>query len=111
MVSVGKNGNFAQPDDMSAANISFEIKGDAYTVSVSGNTVEQGTITFDLSQTPAHMDQHATEGDDKGKSHLGLVRLLDGKLQNCQGDIDQDRPVSFESSDNKSASLATFERA
>ncbi len=110
MVSVGKNGNFANPDDMSAANILFEVKGDTYTVSVSGNTVEQGTIKFDLSQTPAHMDQHVTEGDDKGKSHLGLVRLVEGRLQNCQGDIGQARPVSFESSDNQSASLATFER-
>ena len=111
MLSVGKNGNFAEPEDMGSANITFEITGDAYVVTVGENIVEQGSIKVDTDQDPAHFDQHVSVGEDKGKSHLGLVRIVDGKLQNCQGDVDTPRPISFESSDNKSASLAVFERA
>ena len=111
MISLGKNGNFAEPEDMTAANISFEIIGDKYVVTVGDSTVEQGTIKVDATQNPAHLDQHVSEGDDLGKSHLGLVRIVDGKLQNCQGEVDKPRPASFESSDNKTANLAIFEQA
>ena len=111
MVSVAKAGNFAAAEDMKSADISFEITGNDYNVSVGGKTVEAGTLKIDLRKSPAHMDQHVQEGADKGKKHLGLVRFVDGKLQNCQGDIGAPRPTTFDSSDNKAVSLAIFERA
>jgi hypothetical protein len=51
-----------------------------------------------------------TEGPDAGKSHLGLVRIVDGKLQNCQAAFGEPRPESFESRAGSSDTLAVFER-
>ena len=75
-----------------------------------GATQEQGSIVLDASQDPAHFDQEVSEGDDKGKKHLGLLKLVDGKLHNCQADFGRDRPANFDGG-NADATLAIFDRA
>lgn len=107
MVSLGQKGNFAELQDMAAAGIVFEITGSNYTVKAGDAVQEQGTIVLDASQTPAHFDQELTDGVDKGKKHLGLVKLVDGQLHNCQADFDKDRPGSFDAG-NADATLAIF---
>lgn len=110
LTSLGKNGNFAEPDDMSAANIIFVVEGEMYSVMAGDEFVEKGTLTIDVDQNPAQLDQNISEGPDAGKAHLGIFRIVEGKLENCQGAIDQARPTSFDSKDNATASLAVFER-
>ena len=110
MVSLGQKGNFDKLQDMTAAGIVFEITGSNYTVKSGDQVQEQGTIVLNASQASVHFDQELTEGADKGKTHLGLVRLVDGQLHNCQADFDKDRPVSFDSG-NADSTLAIFARA
>ncbi len=111
MVSLGQGGNFDKPDDMTAVGIEFVVEGDKYTVKAGGDVQESGTLTVLSSEDPAHLDQQVTDGPDAGKSHLGLIRLVDGKLQNCQAAFGEPRPDSFESSVGSTDTLATFERA
>lgn len=110
MVSLGQAGNFTEMQDMTEAGIVFEIKDSTYAVIAGGATQEQGSIVLDASQDPAHFDQEVSEGDDKGKKHLGLLKLVDGKLHNCQADFGRDRPANFDGG-NADATLAIFDRA
>ncbi|MEQ9408888.1 MAG: TIGR03067 domain-containing protein [Fuerstiella sp.] len=111
MVSLGPNGNFARPNDMSQAGILFTIDGEKYTVKAGDSIQEQGTVAIDLAQDPPHLDQKLSEGPDSGKSHLGIFRIVDGRLENCQAAFGQPRPTSFDPEGNSTASLAVFERA
>ena len=111
MVSLAQDGNFASPNDVSGANILFIIDGDNYTVSAGDEVQEKGTVSIDEKQDPPQLDQHITEGADAGKAHLGIYRIVDGRLENCQGALDQPRPSSFESAAESTASLAVFERS
>ena len=110
MISLGRAGNFDSPDDMRSAGIEFVVDGQKYSVAAGGTVQEQGTLVLISSENPAHLDQQVTEGPDAGKSHLGLVRIVDGKLQNCQAAFGEPRPESFESRAGSSDTLAVFER-
>lgn len=110
IITLGKNGNFAEPDDVRSAEIMFTIEGEKYSVTAGGENIESGTIAVDLSQNPPFLDQNIDGGPDAGKSHLGIFRMVDGRLEHCQGAIDQPRPSSFESQGESTASLAVFER-
>ena len=111
MVSLGQNGDFSSPTDMTPHNIVFAIDGQKYTVTAGDEVQEQGTVAVDSEQDPPHLDQNVTDGPDSGKTHLGIFRLTDGKLENCQGAFGQPRPSTFESEKDSTASLAVFERA
>ena len=111
LISVGQNGNFSELTDMTSAKIVFAIEGDRYTVTGGDEVQEQGTIAVDGAKDPAHLDQNISEGPDKGKSHLGIFRLVDDRLEHVQAAVEQDRPVSFESQENSTASLAVFKRS
>lgn len=110
MMSLAQGGNFDSPEDVSAADIVFEIKGSDYTVSAGGQVQEKGTLVVDSSKKPAQLDQKIAEGADAGKTHLGLYRIVDGRLENCQAAFDEPRPASFEQP-GESASLASFVKA
>lgn len=110
MISLGRDGAFDKPDDVSGAEIVFRIEGENYSVSAGGNSVEEGTLLVDEKQSPPHLDQKVSSGPDAGKSHLGIVRFTDDRLEHCQGGIDQPRPSGFESENAAGASLAIFER-
>lgn len=111
MLSLGQGGSFDKPDDMSQTGIEFAVDGDKYTVTAGGAIQEQGTISIVSSENPAHLDQQVTEGADAGKAHLGLARIVDGKLQNCQAAFGEPRPKGFESEAGSTDTLAIFERA
>ena len=110
MISLGRNGKFDEPDDVSTAGIVFAIDGEKYSVTAGDQVQEQGTLVFNASENPAHFDQAITEGPDAGKSHLGIIRLVAGKLHNCQAAFGEPRPQSFDAQANSSATLAIFER-
>lgn len=111
MLTLGLGGNFDKPDDVSGAGIEFVVTGDKYSVSAGGTVQEQGILTFVATEKPAQLDLLVAEGPDAGKSHLGLVRIVDGKLHNCQAAFGEARPQSFESAAGSTNTLAIFERA
>ncbi|PHS02348.1 MAG: hypothetical protein COA78_21460 [Blastopirellula sp.] len=110
MFSVGKNGNFAPPGVAYKAKIYMVIKGNAYQTITDGTPGDQGKIQLDESAKPVHFDQHITKGESAGDIHLGIVRICDGVLENCQGDAGNPRPKNFDKQRNDNASLASFKR-
>ncbi len=111
MVSLGRAGQFDKPDDMTSAGIEFIVEADRYRVVAGGAVQEQGVLVLKTDEAPVHLDQQVTAGADAGKSHLGLARILDGKLQNCQAALGEPRPDSFNPRPDSTASLATFARS
>ncbi|MEZ6131045.1 MAG: TIGR03067 domain-containing protein [Planctomycetaceae bacterium] len=111
MISIAQNGDFENPSDTSAAGIVFTIDGEKYTVAAGDDVQEQGTLTLNTAESPVQMDQQIGEGPDAGKSHLGIVRIVDGRLQNCQAAFGEARPENFEPQKDSKNTLAIFERA
>jgi uncharacterized protein (TIGR03067 family) len=110
MVSCGQQGNFGPKDMILAANIVIKIEGDRYSTSIRGEVEETGTLRVDSSRQPVHFDQHVESGEDAGNVHRGIVRLRNGQLEHCQGEIGQPRPKDFARKRKDTASLALFQR-
>ena len=72
--------------DVAAAgqDITVTITGNSYVQSVNGTVVEKGTFKIDESKKPMTIDITVVEGDDAGKTQLGVFELkgttMTGKL-------------------------------
>jgi len=55
--------------------IVITITDDKYVQTIDGNTVEKGTLKFDDTKKPLHMDLVIIEGQDAGKTQLGVLEL------------------------------------
>jgi uncharacterized protein (TIGR03067 family) len=55
--------------------IVITITDDKYVQTIDGNTVEKGTLKFDDTKKPLHMDLVIIEGQDAGKTQLGVIEL------------------------------------
>jgi uncharacterized protein (TIGR03067 family) len=90
------------PDEAIAkimATITF--KEGKYTSAVLGNVDEAGTYTIDAKKKPVQIDLMITEGKDKGKTQVGLVKI-DGDTMTfavSKAGI-KDRPKDFEGGDD-----------
>ena len=83
-------------DVIEKLNLVVTIKEGKYTVSVMGNKVEAGTYKLDAKK-PAHIDLTVTEGDDKGKIQLGLMKVDGDVMTGAFAKADKkDRPKDFE---------------
>ena len=51
------------------------ITDDKYVQTIDGNIVEKGTIKFDDTKKPIYMDVVIVEGNDAGKTQLGVFEL------------------------------------
>jgi len=110
MISCGQQGNFAPKDMLAAANIVLRIEGNKYFTSAGGTVDEKGALHVDSSKQPVRFDQHIEFGEDAGSVHKGIVRLRDGQLEHCQGEVGQPRPKDFARKRKDTASLVLFQR-
>jgi uncharacterized protein (TIGR03067 family) len=84
------------------------IEGDKYTFKAGGSE-EQGTMKLDPSKTPKTIDIQITEGNDKGKTQLGVYEVDGDTFKLCVGQAGgTDRPTAVEAKDN--AFLFVFKR-
>ena len=60
---------------MPGAELALVITGDSYSQTVNGESTERGTIKLDSSKKPMAIDLIITEGDDAGKTQLGLIEV------------------------------------
>lgn len=102
MIEVGKNGKFAPIFETALSNFVMEIAGDRF--SFSSN--EGGRLHIDNATFPTAMDQIGDDGD----THRCIVRLIDGLLEICQGDVNKPRPKDFARARRDDASLVKFSR-
>lgn len=75
-VSGVADGKKLSGDEFASLKLVVTIKEDGkYSVSVMGNSVEAGTYKVDGAKKPAHIDLQITDGNDKGKTQVGLLKL------------------------------------
>ncbi|MDQ3070586.1 MAG: TIGR03067 domain-containing protein [Acidobacteriota bacterium] len=67
--------NVTSVNGEAAPPLQFVVDKDGYSVVVNGQVVERGGIKFDVAKTPMTVDLAITEGDDAGKSQVGIVEL------------------------------------
>jgi len=66
----------ANGNDMAGQpEMTVTFTGDKYVQTAGGNIVERGTMKFDDTKKPIHMDVAIAEGDDAGKTQLGLLEF------------------------------------
>lgn len=111
VVRIGKNGNRAPFFIMWLAKLRFRLEGDRYTVVASGQPMEEGTFTLSPQDGYAWFDQVIGTGPNRGKTHLGILRLLGTKLEHLQSEIGDPRPLGFPYGKSTVANMALMKRA
>jgi uncharacterized protein (TIGR03067 family) len=65
------------------SQITLSIVGEKYQQAIDGKVTERGTLKLDASKQPVAIDLAITEGDDSGKTQIGIVEITDGTLRMC----------------------------
>ena len=90
-----------QPMDSSGSTVSVTITGDKYVQTADGQFVERGTMKIDGSKTPNTIDLMIAEGDDAGKTQLGVIQIGDGTVTaKLAAPGAPDRPKDFETTND-----------
>lgn len=110
VIRIGKDGNRAPRFLMWLVDIRFRIEGDRYTTSAGGEVIEQGKLQFQSKANFAWLDQHVESGDDAGQVHLGIVRLVTGRLEHLQAEIGCERPLGFPYNKETKGNMALMKR-
>jgi len=70
--------------------------GDRYEQRVAGEVNERGTIKLDLSKKPIAVDFVISEGDDAGKTQLGVLEVTGDTMRGCLAEPGSPaRPTAF----------------
>jgi uncharacterized protein (TIGR03067 family) len=73
------------------------IKGDKYTLKMQDNPINQGTIKVDPTKKPKTIDITPTDGDNSGKTMLGIYEQDGDTQKTCYTQPDKPRPTKFSS--------------
>jgi uncharacterized protein (TIGR03067 family) len=77
--------------------LTLVLKDGKYTVKLNGETVDQGTFTYDVTKSPKQIDTTSSEGDNKGKVDRGIYELKGDVLKTAFDEITmQKRPTAFD---------------
>ena len=89
----------------------WSVKGDKYKFEIQG-IGEEGTLKLDSSKKPATIDLAITEGNDKGKSQLGIYKIEKDTITFCFARPDaRERPTEFSTNAENNQILVTLKRA
>jgi uncharacterized protein (TIGR03067 family) len=76
--------------------ISLTFTGEKYNQAIAGQVNERGTFTVDASKKPMSLDLVITEGDDAGKTQLGIFEVTGDTLRvNFDAAGGGQRPADF----------------
>ncbi len=90
-------GKKATEENLKKTMVTVVFKKGAYTVTSQGKKVEAGTYETNATKKPATIDVTITEGDDKGKTELGIYKVEGDTLTIAVAPHDsKQRPKSFE---------------
>jgi uncharacterized protein (TIGR03067 family) len=71
------------------------IDGDSFRVTTGGEVVQEGTATYDASQTPKTVDVSVTGGGGKGTKWLGIYKIDGDTVTLCFDPTGKKRPTEF----------------
>jgi uncharacterized protein (TIGR03067 family) len=108
MTRAGKD----EPDEFKQS-VSFQVKGDTFTVRFGKGKDKEATIVLDPAQKPTAIDMTPKDGPDAGKPMLGIVKVEKGTVTLCWTDeIDKpQRPKDFSSTKENGNFLVVMKKA
>jgi uncharacterized protein (TIGR03067 family) len=81
---------------MGGGELALVITGDSYAQTVNGQVNERGTIKLDAATKPMAIDLVITEGDDAGKTQLGIMEVTGDDMKGALSvPGDSTRPAGF----------------
>ena len=81
---------------MPGGELALVITGDTYAQTVNGQVTERGTIKLDAAKKPMAIDLIITEGDDTGKTQLGVIEVTGDDMKGALSvPGDTTRPAGF----------------
>jgi uncharacterized protein (TIGR03067 family) len=87
------------------------VKGDDFTATDKGNVVFKATFKVDPTKKPAAIDVTVAEGEEKGKTALGIYSLEKDELKFCFAEPGtKDRPTEFATKKDSKLMLITLKR-
>jgi uncharacterized protein (TIGR03067 family) len=96
VVSLEIDGNKADEQDAKKIKVVNGADG-TWFVEVDGQVIERGSSEIDPTKEPKAIDATITEGDDQGKTTLGIYEIGDDERKVCYAKPGMDRPTEFSS--------------
>ena len=81
-----------------------------WTIEAEGKVVARGTSIIDPTKKPKTVDLTITEGQDKGKTALGIYEFSDGTRKVCLAPAGKERPTEFAAPTGSDHILAVLKR-
>jgi uncharacterized protein (TIGR03067 family) len=109
VVSLEVDGNQSGEEDAKKITVVNEADG-KWAIEVEGKVIARGTSEIDPTKKPKAVDLTTTEGDDKGKTYLGIYEFGDDTRKVCVAQAGKERPTEFSSTAGNGHILAVFKR-
>jgi uncharacterized protein (TIGR03067 family) len=110
VVSLEVDGNKAAEDDARKITVTNEADGKS-AIEVEGKVVARGTSEIDPTKKPKEVDLTVTEGENSGKTALGVYRFGEDARTVCLAQPGKDRPTEFTAPAGSGHVLAVLKRA
>ena len=109
VVSLEIDGNKAAEEDAKKITVVNEADG-KWAIEVEGKVVARGTSEIDPTKTPKAVDLTATEGENSGKTALGIYEFGVDTRKVCLAQPGQERPTEFAAPAGSGHILAVLKR-
>ena len=109
VVTLEIDGNKSDEQDARKITVVNEADG-KWTLEVDGKVIARGTSEIDPTKKPNSIDLTETEGDDKGKTALGIYELGDDERKVCYAKAGMERPADFSAPAGSGRILAVLKR-
>jgi uncharacterized protein (TIGR03067 family) len=109
VVSLEVDGNKASEEDAKKITVINEANG-KWRIEIDGKVVSQGTSEIDPTKKPKTVDLTETEGDNSGKTSLGIYELEDDTRKVCVARTGEKRPTEFAAPAGSGNILAVLKR-